>query len=877
MNCDDMKLFLRILKIIAVLVILVTISLFTAALIMQDRVADIVLKSLNKSISTKFEFETVKLSFLRKFPKASLDLKNVLVHSSPGFNKSAFEGAETDTLLSAKSVFIEFDMIDIYNGIYDIERIGIRDGILRLFTDTSGMVNYDIKAESDKESAGNFTIDLKRVSLNRLKAYYNNLAVRLLIEGTIENGYLKSRISGNEIDFNAVSDMQINNFRLYNTRVASSLFAGIDINLHSSDSGTVFNKGTLEFDNYTFSLKGSVSSDNLLDLSVTGDNLDIQGIKKYLPYEIQDKIYGYNPAGTVKIRSNINGLLSRTSYPEITVDFDLNNGSVTLSDKALNLNGIFLSGVFSNGSEHVPESSSITIKNFSGNLGSAEYSGSLSVCNFDSLNGTLQLKGRVIPSEIRDFFRIKAISSSEGSFDIDLTMKGALPGKKKITFPDVLNLNPSAIIEFNSLSMGLNNNHIKVDQINGSLVVSDSVIADNMRFGYNDHNFVVDGIFKQLPEWLAGRPVMLIASGRIKCDHLVPQLLFPPLPDTEHPIQPKAAFSLPGDIMLDLIFMIDTFRIRQFKAERIHGTLSYKPKLVNFKTLTFNSLDGRISGNGFIVQNPDKSFSARGSFDMEDVNVNSAFRSFNNFGQDFIKAENINGNLSGSLSLLLPADSLWKIDVKSINAEGKYVLTDGALVDFEPVRQLSEFIELSELENIRFEKLENDFFIKNNFLYIPQMDVNSSAAEFSVNGKHGFNNDYEYHVRVLLSEILSKKLKKPKPNTTEFGAVKDDGLGRTSVLLKIEDKGDDVKVTYDMKAAGNTIRNDIKAERKNLRTILNEEYGWFKNDTAAREKPKSSTPRFRIIWDETDTAKVKEQPEERKENPLKNLFRKKNY
>jgi hypothetical protein len=96
-------------------------------------------------------------------------------------------------------------------------------------------------------------------------------------------------------------------------------------------------------------------------------------------------------------------------------------------------------------------------------------------------------------------------------------------------------------------------------------------------------------------------------------------------------------------------------------------------------------------------------------------------------------------------------------------------------------------------------------------------------------------------------------------------------------LLKIEDKGDDVKVTYDMKAAGNTIRNDIKAERKNLRTILNEEYGWFKNDTAAREKPKSSTPRFRIIWDETDTAKVKEQPEERKENPLKNLFRKKNY
>jgi hypothetical protein len=296
---------------------------------------------------------------------------------------------------------------------------------------------------------------------------------------------------------------------------------------------------------------------------------------------------------------------------------------------------------------------------------------------------------------------------------------------------------------------------------------------------------------------------------------------------------------------------------------------------MNFKTLRLNSLDGMISGNGFIVQNTDKSFNARGSFDLEEVNINSAFRAFNNFGQDFLKAENINGNLSGSLSLLLSADSLWKIDIKSINVEGKYVLTDGTLIDFEPVKQLSAFIELSELENIYFEKLENDFFIRNNFLYIPQMKVKSNAADLSVNGKHSFDNNYEYHVKILLSEILSKKLKKPKPNTTEFGAVKDDGLGRTSVLLKIENKGKEVKVGYDVRAAGNEIKNDIRTERQTLKTILNEEYGWFKDDTAVTEKPAATTPRFKITWEETDTVSVEaeeEQPE--KNNVLKNLLKK---
>ena len=68
------------------------------------------------------------------------------------------------------------------------------------------------------------------------------------------------------------------------------------------------------------------------------------------------------------------------------------------------------------------------------------------------------------------------------------------------------------------------------------------------------------------------------------------------------------------------------------------------------------------------------------------------------------------------------------------------------------------------------------------------MDVKSNAADLSVNGNHSFDNDYEYHVKVLLSEILSKKRKKKLIPVTEFGAVEDDGLGRTSLLLKVENK-----------------------------------------------------------------------------------------
>jgi hypothetical protein len=272
------------------------------------------------------------------------------------------------------------------------------------------------------------------------------------------------------------------------------------------------------------------------------------------------------------------------------------------------------------------------------------------------------------------------------------------------------------------------------------------------------------------------------------------------------------------------------------------------------------SLNGLVAGSCFFTQNSNKSLIAKGNFIVTNIDVNKAFKTFHNFGQSFLKAENIKGTLSGSLSLLLPLDSVLNYSMKTLAAEGKYHLVNGALINFDPVKQLSSFIELSELENISFDQLDNDFFIRNNFLYVPQMEVNSSAADLSVNGKHSFDNDYEYHVKILLSEILSRKRIKNKRNITEFGAVEDDGLGRTSMLLKIIGKGDIAKVGYDMKAAGTEVRSSMKKERQSLKTILNQEYGWYKNDSTMIQKPQEKKSRFRITWEDGDTVKAVSNP-----------------
>lgn len=855
-----MKLFLKILKLFALLILTVSIILFSASFLLRDKVGFIILKSLNKNLSTKLDVGSYNLSFLRKFPKASLELRDVLVHSSPDFNSGAFKGINTDTLLAARFVSVEFKITDIIKGIYTIDRIGARLGKANFFTDTTGHVNYNVYLKNNSVGGVETLIDLKRIDITDINACYNSLSAHLIISGPIKKGKLKSRITGSNIDFTGGSDILIKRFQLFNFSTDRSIPARLDMDLLSSKNGIRFRKGTLYIDNYTMGIEGTVSSDNFLDLDVTGHNLDIALIRKYLPEKYLKLVSDYNPSGIIIASSKIKGQLSRTSNPHVEIDWQLKNGRVTYGKADLILKDLSFGGHFSNGSKNRFGTCSVSIKDFKAKLGSSQYTGSLTLRDFNNPLIDLSLKGRVFPGELKEFFNLQSISEAEGSADVDFKLVNRLWSGKKISLSDIIDLKPEGSVTFNSLTIGFQNNKILFSKADGELLISNSIRAKNLAFTYKAQNIKIDGEFKNLPEWLSGRKVKMIATADVSFNRLIPEAFFSDSQPSGKSAPKQKAFTLPGDLFLDINFRIDSLSYKTFSSVKITGTLNYRPRTLTFKTVKMNALNGFISGNGFFIQNINRSLLTKGSFNVSNIDVNKAFTTFHNFGQSFLKAENIKGTLSGSLSLLFPMDSTLKFHINTLTAEGKYHLVNGALINFDPVKQLSSFIELSELENINFEQLDNDFFIRNNYLYVPQMEVNSSAADLSVNGKHSFDNDYEYHVKILLSEILSKKIKKNKSNVTEFGVVEDDGLGRTSLLLKIVGKGEVAKVGYDMKAAGTEVKNNIKKERQTLKTILNQEYGWYKNDSTVKQKTEVKKSRFKIKWEDSDTVKTPSNP-----------------
>ena len=107
------------------------------------------------------------------------------------------------------------------------------------------------------------------------------------------------------------------------------------------------------------------------------------------------------------------------------------------------------------------------------------------------------------------------------------------------------------------------------------------------------------------------------------------------------------------------------------------------------------------------------------------------------------------------------------------------------------------------------------------------MDIQTNALNLSASGTHGFNNHYDYRLKLKLSDILYNKARGRR--NSEFNVAADDSDTRT-LFLKVINDAAGTRVEMDREQTAQKIRNDLKEEKKELKIILNEELGLFGKD-----------------------------------------------
>lgn len=150
---------------------------------------------------------------------------------------------------------------------------------------------------------------------------------------------------------------------------------------------------------------------------------------------------------------------------------------------------------------------------------------------------------------------------------------------------------------------------------------------------------------------------------------------------------------------------------------------------------------------------------------LEGIAIDDALRDLDNLGQDFIRANQVDGQATALATVTLPAiREKW---ADELDAEIAVQIGDGRLRDMELMEHFSGVVELSELRNLAFSELTNVFSWRNGTLFIPAMRIQSNVADLAIAGRHQTGSAYHYDIRLDGGSVLSKQSRKRRDLRSE--------------------------------------------------------------------------------------------------------------
>lgn len=814
-----------------------------------DRIKEYTLEQINQQLQTKVSVEEIDISFFSRMPYLSVVFSEVTVWSSNTFNRNQFT-ISADTLLSAEKIFLQLNVVDVIRGRYRVKRIYALNGKLTMLTDSRAGTNFHIlrsgKEERKEEGKG---FEIEAVRLSNFDFYFINLVKDIKASTQVDDILLKGKFSRSNFSLGTAAGFNIIALEREGISYADHEDISLRLVMNVNDSLFTIDKGDVVVNNIRMSAKGNLEmgKETLMDLEFASRDVDLSAIMNSLPENLRQKFPG-KTSGKADIAIRAKGPFSRVKTPSIEAAWKLDISELIWKERRLR--NLRLLGKFSNGEKTSPETTVITVEKFSFRDYKSDLEGKLMVENLKRPYLDLDLKGEVDISVFNDLIVQKGMSNFEGKLISDLTLR--------TRFQSVADLQS---IEFfaGGIAGNMRMEHVSFDLEPGMEIreMSGKIDFSGNRW-YPDASFVLNGSQTELVlkmdnvSSIISGDLPLLLTGSIRTEELN---LDPFMGDQKRQGREKEKTGLfPSPIRADIDLQAGSIKTGNFLAGDFSAGLRYQSGFIGLENMEFRNSGGSFKGKAALTEKPGKVWELRSIAELEGIRIKDLFTSFNNFGQDFIKDDNLDGILFADVTFTASFDSLWKMDRQQLSARADILLTSGELVNFEPARRLSRFIEVEELERIEFSTLDNQILIENGNIFIPEMDISSSAFNISLSGTHSFENYLDYRLKVKLSEILTRKAGRAKKENEENFVVEEDPR-RASIYLTISGKPEDVKIKYDQKQAVVSVKEDIQDEKKNLKNILNEEFGLFARDSAVhRSGDKKEAPKFIIDWDEEDPA-----------------------
>jgi hypothetical protein len=269
--------------------------------------------------------------------------------------------------------------------------------------------------------------------------------------------------------------------------------------------------------------------------------------------------------------------------------------------------------------------------------------------------------------------------------------------------------------------------------------------------------------------------------------------------------KPNTTSTMDKQEMDDITLEVDVKKLSfdNFVATQVKGQLLIKPEIAEIKNLKLNTCKG-IMQTDMVWKN---SKYIKGNVKFNNAQVKEIFSTFNNFNQEVVKSEQLEGVINLNADFSLEIDSSFHIFKNSLSAVVDFSITNGRLRNFEPFEKVSKYaFKNRKLDDVEFADLKQRFHFDGTLMQIDLMEINSSAFWMYVEGEFDFDGDSDLRI-----QIPWKNLKKI-PDDAIYEQMGEDGRQVKSLFLKAVGPKGNINISYDHSQGGK--REERKEERK---------------------------------------------------------------
>jgi hypothetical protein len=807
-----MKVFLKYCLWVVLALIIIVIGIFAYLLTNKDAIKNYALDEINKQLTVELQVKEADVTLFKQFPKVSLDLQHVSI-TDPIQPKQY--------LIQASHVFIGFNLFDIIRKNYNIKLITIDEADVNLYTSKKGVSNYHIFKPTDKKEASNesFLLNLKEVQLNNVSVDYIDHQYQQQHVVVFEAASLYGDFTEKGETIGIKGKMFANKLRSGKITYVKDkpLKLNVVFKTNHQTKTYTFERGNIDVDKLQLSLTGKIINKAKavgFDLEVGARNLDIPSLLSLYPAANLPE--DLKSDGEIYLEGSIKGEANDKTSPAIHFTFGVSKGSLKKGE-GLALKNINFKGEFSNGAKRNQATSFVKITDLSFLLKDALVAGGFEVANFTDPLLNASLKGNIDAKNLLEFWQNDIVKSADGSIDFDVLFKGKIS-----------NLSQQKWLENNSagrLNLSLANISFKQNNKVIKRVIADLKI-DNKNVVINQFEADVDESDVKISGTIGNFIPYLLSSNQALQAHIKYQSNVIDINNFMMPLSPtnmdnnKRGFALPENISITADVKAGKVLYHTFNAKQVSAKVNWKGKKITVDNFDAQTMDGRLQFDGEVENAPDGRFMITASSQLNNIDINTLFKSCNEFGQQEITSKHIQGKLSGTIDLVSVWNNNLDCDLNKLYALCNIEIKNGELNGYKPLEALGKYIDVNDLRALKFADLKNTIEIKNKTIFIPGFDVKNNALNLTLSGSHTFDNFIDYKIKMRLNELLAKK-RKPTKNEFNEEQTADGGV---NIYLTMKGPIDNFKITYDKKEVKEQLKQDLKKEKENIIDVLKKEF-----------------------------------------------------